>query len=438
MTPDPISRIAFAFGPATSFRFAVRRWAYPAAFCALLLAGCSSTEEADVIPEQPVEQLYNDAMDELMDERYDKAAQLFDEVDRQHPYSVWATKGQLMSAFAHYRNSEYAEAAVTLDHFIELHPAHENIDYAYYLRALCYYERITDVARDQQITEKARDSLEELVKRFPNSIYAADAKPKLVLVRDQLAGKEMVIGRYYEARGHYLAAINRFTTVVTKYQTTSHVPEALHRLTESYMALGVMDAAQEYAAVLGYNFPGSDWYSDSYDLLIHQGKVQPAAATAAATPAPQPATFPQPQATAQPEAAPVANGAPPQGAAQPQTGAQPQGATQPQAAAPAPGYAPQGNAAPGYYAPYGYDGGYYTQPQYIPQQPAPQEPGAYPPAGAQQPQGTAPAPQPQAQQQPAQPAPQGTGAVPPPSDVWGGNLPQGNPQAAPGGAYPGY
>ena len=401
----------------------MRRWAHPA-FAALLplfLAACSSTDEADLVPEQPVEQLYNDAMDELMADRYDKAANLFDEVERQHPYSVWATKGQLMSAFAHYRNSEYAEAASTLDHFIELHPAHENIDYAYYLRALCYYERITDVARDQQMTERARESLEELVNRFPNSKFAADAKPKLILVRDQLAGKEMEIGRYYQTRGHYLAAINRFTTVVAKYQTTSHVPEALHRLTELYMSLGVMDAAQEYAAVLGHNFPGSEWYEDSYDLLVHDGHVQPAAA-AAATPAPQPAAYTQPSPPTQ--ATPAA---PPSTA--PTAAAPPAPATQP-----SPNYAP-----PSYYAPPGGYGpqGYYEQSIYGPQPAPAQQPGsAYPapetPAQPAAPQATAqPAPA------PAQPAPE-SNTAPPPSDAWGGTLPQGDPGDATGLPYPGY
>ena len=256
-----------------------RRLVGPAAAAVLLLAalsqsGCAGSKTEDlVIPDKPVEQLYNDAMDALMDEDYEKAAKLFDEVDRQHPYSVWATKGQLMSAFTHYREGKYVEAVVTLDHFIELHPAHENIDYAYYLKALCFYERITDVSRDQETTEKARTALEEVVSRFPNSKCAADAKKKLVLVRDQLAGKEMVIGRYYEDRGHYLAAINRFDAVVKKYPTTSHVPEALERLTECYTALGVLDEAQRYAAVLGYNFPHSHWFRDSYDRLESEGHV---------------------------------------------------------------------------------------------------------------------------------------------------------------------
>lgn len=253
--------------------------AIPAWICLLILVGvglsaCASSDKEDtLIPDKPVNVLYNEAMDALMQEDYDKAANYFDEVERQHPYSVWATKGQLMSAFTHYREGKYVEAVVTLDHFIELHPAHEDIDYAYYLKALCYYERITDVSRDQEMTEKAKTALQEVISRFPKSKYAADATRKLVLVRDQLAGKEMMIGRYYEDRGHYLAAINRFDAVVKKYPTTSHVPEALERLTECYTALGVLDEAQRYAAVLGYNFPHSSWYRDSYDLLKSEDHV---------------------------------------------------------------------------------------------------------------------------------------------------------------------
>ncbi len=376
---------------------------------ALALAACGGNEEEEIVPEQPVEQLYNDAMDQLFDDRYDKAAKLFDEVEHQHPYSVWATKGQLMAAFAYYRSSDYAEAVVTLDHFIELHPAHENIDYAYYLRALCFYERITDVSRDQQMTERARDSLEELVNRFPDSRYAADAKPKLILVRDQLAGKEMEIGRYYQVRGNYLAAINRFSMVVTKYQTTSHVPEALHRLTELYLALGVMDAAQEYAAVLGYNFPGSDWYEDSYDLLIHQHHV-----AAAAAPAAQPANYAPPQNGAQP--------------AVPESGA-PQQA--PAAAYPA---YPDYQSYPGYQGNPGYQSypGYEAYPAPAPEgPPAPGMPAAPVPApGAE---ATPPAPAPAPAAPPPAPAP---AAAAPNTDVWGGALPQGNPPTA--APYPGY
>jgi len=235
---------------------------------ALLLAGCANKEEDVVYQEQPVDELYNQAMDDLTNENYEAAAKKFDAVERQHPYSTWAIKGQLMSAFSWYKKGSYPEAVVTLQRFISLHPAYKDVDYAYYLLALTYYERITDVARDQEMTQKAGAALREVIRRFPKSKYAADAKPKLVLVRDQLAGKEMAIGRYYQNRGHYLAAINRFRVVVDKYQTTAHVPEALHRLTELYLSLGVIDEARKAAAVLGYNFPNSEWYKDSYALLI--------------------------------------------------------------------------------------------------------------------------------------------------------------------------
>jgi outer membrane protein assembly factor BamD len=199
---------------------------------------------------------------------------MFDEVERQHPYSSWATQAQLMSAYAHYVNNEYDDAIIGLDHFIDLHPGHRSAPYAYYLKALCYYEQITDVGRDQKNTESALESLAEVVARFPNTDYSRDASLKLDLTRDHLAGKEMEIGRYYENRGEYLAAVNRFRTVVEKYQTTTHVPEALHRLVECYLALGVNDEAQTAGAVLGFNFPGTDWYQDSYALLTGQN-LQP-------------------------------------------------------------------------------------------------------------------------------------------------------------------
>jgi outer membrane protein assembly factor BamD len=172
-----------------------------------------------------------------------------------------------MAAYAHYRNDSYTEAVNTLDRFIELHPGNRDIAYAYYLKALCYYEQISDVRRDQKMTREARSALQEIVRRFPDTKYARDAQLKLDLTEDHLAGAEMAVGRYYLDNGHYLAAIKRFRTVVEEYQTTSHVPEALHRLVEAYLALGVTDEAQATAAVLGHNYPGSDWYADSYELL---------------------------------------------------------------------------------------------------------------------------------------------------------------------------
>ena len=172
-----------------------------------------------------------------------------------------------MDAYAYYRGNRYDEAIGAIDHFLDLHPGNKDAAYAYYLKALCYYEQIEDVRRDQKTTEQALAALQEVVDRFPNTSYARDAALKIDLTRDHLAGKDMEIGRWYEDRLQYLAAINRFRSVVEKYQTTSHVPEALERLTECYLALGVTDEAQTAAAVLGYNYPGSSWYQVSYDLL---------------------------------------------------------------------------------------------------------------------------------------------------------------------------
>ncbi len=254
------------------------RAALSAAVLALpLLAGCSGDSDKDksTYQERPVEDLYNQAMNDLNEEDYQKAAKDFDEVERQHPYSVWATKAQLMAAFALYQRNKFDEAIVALDRFIQLHPSHKDAPYAYYLKALCYYEQIVDVGRDQKITEQAMKSLQEVVDRFPNSKYARDAKLKVDLARDHMAGKEMNIGRYYEKQGQYLAAINRFRNVVDNYQTTTHVPEALHRLIECYEALGLTEEAKRAGAVLGYNYPGSEWYTDSYKLV--EGKPEPQA-----------------------------------------------------------------------------------------------------------------------------------------------------------------
>jgi outer membrane protein assembly factor BamD len=245
----------------------------PALAALVLLAGlalvaCSSDQPN--IPDQPPEALYNQGYDLVQAGKFKQAAAMFDEVERQHPYSTWATQAQLMSAYAHYVNNEYDDAIIGVEHFIDLHPGHRNAPYAYYLKALCYYEQIVDVGRDQKNTELALQGLAEVVARFPNTDYARDASLKLDLTRDHLAGKEMEIGRYYETRGQWVAAINRFRTVIERYQTTTHVPEALSRLVECYLALGVTDEAQTAGAVLGYNFPGTDWYQDSYALLTSQ------------------------------------------------------------------------------------------------------------------------------------------------------------------------
>ena len=235
--------------------------------CALLgLAACAD-DEKDTYVEAPVEKLYNEATDAMLNGSYDEASKKFDEVERQHPYSVWATKAQLMSAYALYQRNRYDESLVALDRFIQLHPGNRDAPYAYYLKALNYYEQIADVGRDQRLTDRALKALEEVVRRFPESVYARDARIKIDLTRDHLAGKEMEIGRFYERAGQPVAAINRFRAVIEKFQTTTHVPEALHRLTECYLAVGLREEAQASAAVLGHNFPGSAWYASSYALL---------------------------------------------------------------------------------------------------------------------------------------------------------------------------
>ena len=238
----------------------------PVFLAATLVAACAGDTEAEYV-ERPVGELYNEAVDQLIAGDFENAAKNFDEVERQHPYSVWATKAKLMSAFTYYSGNRYDEAILAAQRFVELHPGNRDVSYAYYLISISYYEQISDVGRDQQITRLALTSLEELVRRFPKTEYARDAKLKLDLTRDHLAGKEMDVGRYYLKRNHYVAAINRFRTVIEGFQTTTHVPEALHRLTESYLALGVENEAQTAAAVLGHNFPRSNWYADSYGLL---------------------------------------------------------------------------------------------------------------------------------------------------------------------------
>ena len=233
--------------------------------------------------ERPVELLYSTGADRLDRRQWNQAVGYFQEVERQHPYSVWATKAQLMAAYSQYQKNGYDDAIIALDRFIQLHPSHVDVPYAYYLKALCYYEQISDVGRDQKMTDLAAKSLQDLMTRFPTSKYARDAGLKLDLTRDHLAGKEMEIGRYYQAQRQYLAAINRFKLVIDNFQTTTHVPEALHRLTEAYQALGLTEEAQKTAAILGHNFPGSEWYRNSYALMTGRD-VGPTEAAQAAPP----------------------------------------------------------------------------------------------------------------------------------------------------------
>lgn len=239
-------------------------------------AGCDTFGAKEIkYVERPVEQIYNLALTELQAGRYFQAAEQFDEVERQHPYSVWARRSMLMAAYSNYQMNEYDKAILAAQRFISLHPGNRDVAYAYYLVAVSYYEQISDVGRDQKITAQALNSLTELIRRFPTSDYARDGRLKMDLTMDHLAGKEMDIGRYYLRQGEVLAALNRFRVVIVSYQTTSHVPEALHRLTECYLALGIIDEAQAAAAVLGHNYPGTDWYADSYALLTGK-EIRPA------------------------------------------------------------------------------------------------------------------------------------------------------------------
>ncbi|MEZ5690291.1 MAG: outer membrane protein assembly factor BamD [Rickettsiales bacterium] len=238
-----------------------------------IVVSCSNGDD-DLITHKKVESpesIYNRARDNIDEGNYNSAITDFEEVERQHPYSPLSTDAQIMAAYASYRIEKYDEAIAMLERFVKLYPSSDSTPYAYYLIAICYYDQISDVGRDQMITQQALQALNEVARRFPNSDYARDAKIKADLTRDHLAGKEMEIGRYYLKQDDTIAAINRFRYVVDNYQTTSHVPEALHRLVESYLTLGVVDEAKRYAAVLGYNFPNSSWYRDSYRLMEEYG-----------------------------------------------------------------------------------------------------------------------------------------------------------------------
>ena len=237
--------------------------------CSILGGGDKRERLAYV--ERPAELIYNQAFEQLDRRQWDEAKQLFEEVERQHPFSEWARRALLMSAFASYSDAEYEEAVGTAQRFISLHPGNESTPYAYYLIAMSYYDQIYDVGRDQATTVNAESALQQVVRRYPESDYARDARLKLELTHDHLAGKEMAIGRYYLRDDQHLAAIGRFKNVVSNYETTSHVEEALHRLVESYVSLGVIGEAKLVGSVLGYNYPSSDWYEDSYELLAEYG-----------------------------------------------------------------------------------------------------------------------------------------------------------------------
>jgi outer membrane protein assembly factor BamD len=241
------------------------------------LAGCESLgslwgPKEDPVLDEPADRIYNEGLYFLNVKRDTKAAaKRFEEVDRQHPYSEWARKSLIMSAYAYYEAGAYEDSINSARRYIQLHPGSPDAAYAQFLIGSSYFDQIREVSRDQERTERAIASLDEVVRKYPSSEYAVSAKRKIEIARDQLAGHQMMIGRYYMERRDYTGAINRFKNVVTRYQTTRHVEEALLRLTEAYMALGVVGEAQTSAAVLGHNFPDSRWYKDAFALLNERG-----------------------------------------------------------------------------------------------------------------------------------------------------------------------
>jgi outer membrane protein assembly factor BamD len=258
------------------------RLAATLAVVALPLGGCGTgalwdkfMAKDEAFVDVPAEKLYNQGL-YLLNEKSDPraAAKKFEEVDRQHPYSDWARKSLLMSAYAFYQSGDYESCIGAASRYVTLHPGSADAAYAQYLIASSYYDQIPDVSRDQARTDRAMSALEEVIRKYPTSEYATTAKRKLEGARDQLAGKEMQVGRYYMDRRDYTGGINRFKTVVTRYQTTRHVEEALYRLTEAYMAVGVVGEAQTAAAILGHNFPDSRWYKDAYNL-VKSGGLEP-------------------------------------------------------------------------------------------------------------------------------------------------------------------
>jgi outer membrane protein assembly factor BamD len=240
---------------------------------ALPLMGCSLfNKDDDYVAENPADSLYNEGLYLLNTKQdYKAAAKKFDEVDRENPYSEWARKALLMSAYAYYQAEMYDDCINSGKRYVTLHPGSPDAAYAQYLIGSSYYDQILDVSRDQARAEKAIDALQQVVRKYPSSEYAISAQKKIAMARDQMAGKEMDVGRFYLNKRDFIGAINRFKVVVTQFQTTRHVEEALMRLSECYVALGILDEAQTAAAVLGHNFPDSAWYKDAYRLVKTAG-----------------------------------------------------------------------------------------------------------------------------------------------------------------------
>ncbi len=267
----------------------VRTAAVAPVCAALALGGCSSLnlfgDDADeTYIEGSVEQLYNRGMDLMEDKEYAEATKFFSEVDRQHPYSVWAPRSQLMVAYANYRAKDFETARLTLDRFLRLNPAHRDVPYAHYLKALCFFQDVRDTKRDPGPTAAAYEEFTLVAERFPSSKYAGDSRRKAAVLRDHLVGHEMEVGRFYQGKNQHLSAINRFKTVVQEYQGSRYIPEALHRMTESYVALGLNNEARRTAAVLASQFSNSEWYGHSQALLKGERTSPVKATTTTAAP----------------------------------------------------------------------------------------------------------------------------------------------------------
>jgi outer membrane protein assembly factor BamD len=246
------------------------------AVAALSLSACAGNKPRQKLAyeERPVEALYNTGYQRLQSKRWMDAVDYFQEVERQHPYSEWARRAILMQVYAYYQNNNYQDAIAAADRFIALFPGNPSASYAFYMKAVCNFEQIVDVGRDQGYAEAALAGLRDVVRRYPGSTYATDARVKIDMVNDQLAGKEMTVGRYYQRANQPLGALNRYKTVINNpdFQRTSHTPEALYRLVEVNLSLGLTEEATRNAAVLGHNFPGSPWYAEAYALLNERGQ----------------------------------------------------------------------------------------------------------------------------------------------------------------------
>ena len=227
----------------------------------VILVGCASPDIPEQV-ERPANQLYDEALSLVLDGNAEKAAPQFEEVERQHPYSDLAVRAQIMAGWSFYQDNNYPRAIASLERFIELNPADDMVEYAYYLKALSYYEQIVDVERDAEMTLLALNAFDDLLLRYPDGIYSRDARLKADLARSHLAGKEMAVGRFYAERGYYAAALRRFERVVRDHQTSNQVPEALYRMVESYLALGLVDEADRVGSVAVYNYPDSFWTTE--------------------------------------------------------------------------------------------------------------------------------------------------------------------------------